>query len=197
MFTECQVAQDPAGPSLAVCNVTVRCSIRRSGMKVLTWGSWNFYETANLSEQAGSFGTCFILNMTVLDNRIYRKKRRLKEVLLTGKPCKTSTMPHGETKQLCQAIFQALLIAVTNMSTHRRWSIETNSAGLFAQVYPTWDSLNGFSSVWRCHRRWNKPPNTIHNAMPHIWTLPKDPCSHNSAHHYRINASGGLKHSDT
>lgn len=188
MFTECQAWQNSVGPNLAVCNVTVMCSGKRSGMKVLKkMGQQKF--SGRLSKQAGCFGTYCILNRTVLDNLIYMIKRT-------------------DWRSCCcleRLRLGRLLVPKQNSCTRRlyrhHWLQELlwlhPSQGALGPpqqlllLCPTQGGLSGFSWVWGCPEA---EPNPLPQSRTHTWTLPS---SQTSAHHYGVNASGGLKHSDT
>lgn len=140
------------------------------------------------SKQAGCFGTYCILNRTVLDNLIYMIKRtdwrsccwlerlRLGRLLQHLVPKQNSC-----TRRFYKHYWLQELLCLRA----RQGALRPPQ-----QLCPTQGGLGAFSWVWGCP----KPAATIQNAMPHAWTLPS---SQQSAHHYGVNASGGLKHSDT
>lgn len=125
--------------------------------------------SGRLSKQAGCFGTHCILNRTVLDNLIYMIKR-------------------ADWRSCCwlECFRLGRLLEHLNSCTRgftstagQRGSTEATPAAL---PHPGWP------------QRLNQTPATIQNTMSHTLTLPS---SHQSAHHYGVNASGGLKHIDT
>lgn len=148
--------------------------------------------SGRLSKQAGCFGTYCILNRTVLDNLIYMIKRTDWRSC-----CWLERLRSGRLLVPKQNSCTRRLSSITDCSNccghtpHREhWGHPSSS---FCSAPPRAAPMAP-PGCWGCPKGWTKPAATIQNAMPHTWTLPS---SQNSAHHYGVNASGGLKHSDT
>lgn len=171
MFTECQAWQNSVGPNLAVCNVTVMCSVKSLGMKVLKkWGSWNFQGIGRLSKQAGCFGTYCILNRTVLDNLIYMIKRIDWRSCCWLERLRLGRLPVPKQNSCTRRLSKHYWLQELLWLHTREGALRPPQQLLL--LCPTQGGLNGFSWLWGRPKGRTKPAATIQNAMPHTWTLP-------------------------